>query len=159
MKNTLAELKKLAHLGYETAILNAEPKSKEIFWEIIKLTELTSISPEEATNIPAKRSYDQYSEEQRDDIYLVAFCFSYFGHKVLFPNDNQTNALKKAAQLLDVKYTTLKNRRDLFDGHNNNSRKGWSNSPLPPQMQKVKIYLESLEKHIVINKAKKALNL
>jgi len=158
MNNLINELKVLAHQGYETAILRAEAESKKIFWQIIEKLEFTHKSGL-VSNIAEHKKYDKYSEEIRDNMYLVMFCFSYYGHESLYPKLTQSEAFNRVSEKLGVKLTSLKNNRDLFDGHNNSPRKGWKNSPLPERVRKAKDYLESLGKKTVIEKAKKVLEL
>lgn len=161
MNECLNELKELAHKGYETAILQSNQECKEIFWEMILKSELElRKEPNDKYISPAKvRTYDKLSSVARDNMYLIAFCFSNYEHDVLYPKLSQEKALLAAASKLGVKKSTLKNSRDLFDGHNNSHRKGWYNSPMPEKVQKAKEYLESLGKKTVIEKAKKVLDL
>jgi len=159
MKHLLNEIKQLAHQGYETAILNAESESKKVFWQIIEKIEFAPKT--EVVEVGAKqpKKYDRHSDEARDNMYLTMFCFSYYGHETLYPNLTQYEAFNRVSEKLGIKFASLKNTRDLFDGHNNNSRVGWKNSPLPERVRKAKEYLESLGEKTVVEKAKKVLEL
>lgn len=94
------------------------------------------------------------------DINIVAFCFSYFEHTPLYPNNNQTEAFRFAAQSLGMNKNSLKNIRDAFDGHNDNARRGWWQAELSPLQQEIKKqYEDRTKKEEVITMAKEILGI
>ncbi len=164
MKEFLNDLKETVLKAQQDAILNSEFISSKYFLDMyVKLENQISKCQDSFIYEPIKerktRTYDKLDEKVRDNVLLVAFCFSYYEHDSLYPTQSQDRALSLAAEALGTKKSTLKMHRDLFDGHNNNHRKGWSNSPMPPNVQKIKDYLETLDKKVVVEKAKKVLNL
>ena len=88
--------------------------------------------------------------KNKEDVYIVACFLSRFGHEDLCNNLNQTQAIKKIAEMLGLKSTTLKGTRDIFDPFFDNDRKGWSKRPLNDQEQKLfdKYANESKEKFL-----------
>ena len=61
--------------------------------------------------------------------------------------------------MLNVKKRTLKNTRDMFDGHNNSRRIGWNQKELPSLLQEVKIACELLSREEFLTKVKQILNI
>lgn len=103
------------------------------------------------------------------DVNLVAFCFS-CGHKLLYPNLNQTEALDEAAKTLEMSKASLSNIRDSFDFYNPySSRNGWDKAITPEIKDVLDEYLinvggdEYLKNneglHEAVNKAKQILKL
>lgn len=99
------------------------------------------------------------TKHKNHDMYVVAYCFSYFEHGVLYPTLNQWEAFDMAAETLGIKANTLKNTRDSFDGHNDNYRSGWHQKPLSDKMQQFKNVYENKGKNDVINEAKNILGI
>lgn len=163
MNEFLQNLKESIIKGYEDAVLYSEQHSKQRFLDMLIKIEFELAKKTEELQSDAKsknkRSYDKIEDITRDKMYLVAFCFSYYEHTSLYPKLSQKNALETAAKTLGVKVSTFKNTRDLFDGHNNNHRKGWNNSPMPPLVLEAKEKFENLSRNEVIKMALKALQL
>ena len=88
---------------------------------------------------------------------LTAYCLSNYEHSSLFPNLTQKDAFIKIGKILGVKESTLKLTRDMFDAHNNNSRKGWQ-TDLPESLQIVKDKYDKISKQEVIKKVLSILN-
>ena len=165
MNDLLLNLKEKIIEGHEEAIRNNEQHSKRNFLDLLLFieAELYKKSEESKTDpvdkIKEKRSRNSYDESTRKNMYLVTFCFSYFGHKSLYPRLNQKKAMLAASEAIGVDFSSFKNYRDLFDGHNNNHRKGWHNSKMPPLVQEAKEKYENLSEKEVIEMAKEVLQL
>jgi hypothetical protein len=74
----------------------------------------------------------------------VAYYLSRFEHDNLFPHYTQTQAFEVISEILGVKMTTLRNKRDLFDPFCNKiktkgpKRKGWwQKDRLPDDMERI----------------------
>lgn len=121
----------------------------------------------EALNLPLKNptveknriTQQRTSSTITDEMVLVAYCFSTFEHDCLYPTTTQTSAFEKAAIALKCKESTLRQIRDAFDGHNDNSRAGYYQKPLTPYFQRIKDEYERKGKNEAIREAKKILNL
>lgn len=165
MNDLLLNLKEKIINGHEEAIRNNEQHSKQNFLDLLLFigAELSKRSEESKTEpvekIKEKHSRNSYDEQTRKNMYLVAFCFSYFEHEALYPGLKQKKAMQIAAETLGVDFASFKNYRDLFDGHNNNRRKGWHNSKMPPLVQEAKDEYENMQKSVLIKKAQKILHL
>ncbi|MDE6250986.1 MAG: hypothetical protein K2M34_05165 [Alphaproteobacteria bacterium] len=162
MKDLLNEIKQLTKTGYETAILANEEKSKDIFFNILLKIEIALKStPPVHTITPSgtDRTYEKLDEETKRQAYLIAYCFSYYEHSSLYPQYTQDKAFDVAAKKLNIKKTTLKNYRDAFDGHNNNSRAGYYQKPLPSDMEQFKHAHETKSQSEIISAAKAVLGI
>lgn len=164
MNEFLKSLKEDIQKIYEDAILYSEPHSKQSLFQLLLKIELEAVkSKEEAVIKPAKqnvkRSYNQYPDEIQEKMYLIAYCFSYFGHTSLYPYLNQKAAFETAARAINVKMSSLKNTRDMYDGQNSSPRKGWKRKSLPPKVQHAKDILEKLDRETIIKKALKVLKM
>jgi len=163
MENLLTEIKALAKDGYENAVMSNTEKCKDAFLSIMLKIEISLNTPVTirknfTSNIPS-RTYEKINDIQKQNMYLVAYCFSYFDHTSLYPAYKQDKAFEIAAEKLGVKKNTLKNARDWFDGHNDNHRKGWWQSPLPDDMAKVKKIYGNKSKEEIISLAKSILGI
>jgi hypothetical protein len=71
-------------------------------------------------------THERYTGEDKDRMHKVAYYLSKFEHHDLFDGQlNQTETFEKAAKILHVKMTTLRNKRDQYDPYFNNNRIGW----------------------------------
>jgi ribosome-binding protein aMBF1 (putative translation factor) len=86
------------------------------------------------------------TQEVKVKLNKIAYYLSKFEHYSLFERDlNQGETLKKLADILAVKVTTLKNKRDLYDPYCSTRRVGWvQQAKLSDDMQD--IYNEYKEK-------------
>ena len=161
----LNEIKKLAKNGYEEAIISNELKSKDTFLNIllkaeIALNNTNKIKDFEKPNTKnPDRTYEKIEDNIKKDMYLVAYCFSYYEHTSLYPQYTQDKAFNIAAEKLGIKKNTLKNTRDWFDGHNDNDRSSWWQAPLPDDMQQFKNMYENKNKTDVVLEARKILGI
>lgn len=166
MQDALKEIKELIQNGIENSILNNEPKSKEIFFKLSdKITlALNNLNSETKTlnyNKPVlnQRTYEYLEDDARRKMQVVAYCFSTYEHNSVFPTLSQDCAFETAAKKLGVKKNTLKQTRDVFDGHNDNHRRGWWQAELNESMQKIKDLYDRKSKNEVVNEVKRILNL
>lgn len=154
MNDILDEIKNLAKNGYETAILNNESNSKDIFLKILFKTELAQ---NQQTDII--RTYNKHNADAKSRAYMVAYCFSTYGHRCLFPAHTQTDAFDIAGRKLGFKRNTIKGFRDMFDGDNNEcERVGWQR-PLPTDMQEFKDANKHKSRAALIDAAKEILGI
>ena len=102
---------------------------------------------------------EKIEDETKNALYLIAYCFSRYEHTSIFPNHGQDVSFEIASEKLGVKKTTLRNNRDKFDGHNESSRRGWWQTPLPDDMEKVKRIFDSKTKQELITEAKEILGM
>ena len=107
----------------------------------------------------SKIQYSKYDSNQKNDVYIVGYCFSNYEHDSLYLHMSQDNAFKEAAKSLGVKKNYLKYIRDHFDGHNNNNRRGFWKIPLLPYLKEIKDIYDTKSKQDVINEAKNILNI
>lgn len=84
-------------------------------------------------------------ENKRDDINMIAYFLSKYGHESLFPNLGQYETMLHISEMLGIKHTTLKNLRDMYDSHTGSHRKGWQ-TPLSVDMQKTFVKCESMSR-------------
>ena len=167
MKNLFNEIKELAQEGLEHAIIAKDADNKEIFIKIMLKAEMglsyqtkqsiTSFKP--LTKQEPIRTYERISTDSKTDMYLVAYCFSYFEHECLYPNCSQDKAFSIASEKLGVKKSTLKNTRDWFDGHNDNHRSGWWQAPLPDDMERAKTVFDKKSRNELISAAQNILEI
>lgn len=152
------EIKELIKKGLEISILNNEKESKNVFFELLskieqaeqkemlqknqKLEEKRESSQENKN----MRTYEKLDEDLKREMCMVANYFSLYEHEDVYPAYSQDKAFEKASQVLNVKKRTLKNTRDMFDGHNNSRRIGWNQKELPSLLQEVKIACELLSR-------------
>ncbi len=162
----IKEIAKLAQIGLEHSILSSDTSNKKIFLDILVKTELLIQNKQTCTEersvmpkLPTGRTYIRTKNKTKNDMHVIAFCFSYFEHTSLYPDYNQNDAFSIASQILGVKLASLRNIRDYFDGHNSSSRKGWWQSDLPNSMQQFKELYEKKEKVAIITEAKQILGL
>jgi len=161
MKNLLVEIKQLAQKGMEHMIISNDVQNKDIFLSILLKSEVAiskighnlSNSNDSSERPENNRTYERIDEELKNDMYLVAYCFSYYEHTSLYPQFSQDKAFEIAATKLGVKKTTLKNTRDWFDGHNDSHRKGWWQAPLPEDMQNFRDIYDKKKREDVISEA------
>lgn len=161
MKDLLAEIKQLAQKGMENTIISNDVQNKDIFLNILLKSEVAisklgcnsnsvmGFSDKQEGN----RTYERIDGELKNDMYLIAYCFSYYEHTSLYPQLSQDKAFEVAAMKLGVKKTTLKNTRDWFDGHNDSHRKGWWQAPLPEDMQNFRTIYDKKKREDVIGEA------
>lgn len=168
MDTLLNEIKQLAQQGLEKSIISRDEENKDIFMQIMLKAEVAINKVEQSSahkNVVAEkenfstRTYERIDEDAKSDMYLIAYCFSRFEHTSLYPQYSQDKSFIIAAEKLGVKKNTLKNSRDWFDGHNNNTRKGWWQAPLPEDMQKFKEIYDLKSKNEVIAEAKNILGI
>jgi len=127
---TLDAIKNIAESAYAKAIAEGETNSKDAFLAI-----LITISKAGQAYAPTENKEGKISMPQRvhqrivnnKDVSVIAYALSELGHRSLFPSGayNQTETIRKAAELLNVKPHTLKNMRDTFDSHTRSHRVGW----------------------------------
>jgi hypothetical protein len=161
MKNLLTEIKQLAQKGMENTVIANDTQNKDIFLSIMlksevaisKLGDTLNNSMNFQNKTEGNRTYERIGEDLKSDMYLVAYCFSYYEHTSLYPQFSQDKAFEVVATKLGVKKTTLKNSRDWFDGHNDSHRKGWWQAPLPEDMQKFRDIYDKKDRAEVINEA------
>ncbi len=165
MKDLLVQIKQLAQEGMEQSIIDKNAESKEIFLSILLKAEVAlNRSPEKATFTPTyptsvPRKNDKITDEIRYKLNVVAYCLSEHKHTMLYPLVTQQEAFYRASQALGVKKNTLSAKRDAYDGHNNNHRKGWWRTPLTPDMQMVKDEFDSKNPEEVLAAAKEILGI
>ncbi len=161
------EISKLAEKGMEHCRSLNDEIGKKIFLEILVHTKMIEYNKEarQAVNnifleFPYMRTYSRITKEVRKEMHLIAFCFSYFEHTSLYPYESQDRALELASETLEIKKSSLRNIRDMFDGHNPKQiRKGRWKTPLPPNMQKFKDDYEKKDREDVLDEAKKILGI
>ena len=161
MKNLLTEIKQLAQKGMENTVISNDTQNKDIFLSIMLKSEVAISKLGDKLNNSitlqnkpdGNRTYERIDEDLKSDMYLVAYCFSYYEHTSLYPQFSQDKAFEVAATKLGVKKTTLKNSRDWFDGHNDSHRKGWWQAPLPDDMQNFRDIYDNKDRAEVINEA------
>lgn len=160
----LLEIKELIREGLESAILNNEQVSKSVFFELLSKVEqleqrlTTQLLFERKENLQA-RSYVRHEDDIKRDMCMVANYFSLYEHKDLYPDDSQDRAFEIASKVLNVKKSTLRNTRDMFDGHNNSARRGWYQNALPSFMQEIKKHCELMSKEDFLSEVKKILKI
>lgn len=166
MNNLLNEIKELAQEGYEKAIVSHDTSNKELFLNIMLKAEVVLNNFEYKKFFKTQpnvkktdRTYQRIEDNAKKEIYLIAYCFSYYEHSCLYPQYSQDKAFNIAAEKLGVKKNTLKNIRDWFDGHNDNSRSGWWQAPLPEDLEKFKKIYSKKSKLDIISEAKNILNI
>jgi hypothetical protein len=154
----LEEIRCLTETGYREAIEYGESHAKDHFWAILlTLNSLEAVGDEQPRSVCGPRGrYD--SVDNKDNVLLVAYFLSKFGHHDLFPNQrfNQGEAIAAAAKILGVKPNTLKNQRDFFDSYTGSGREGWK-VPLNPAQQAMFDQLQSLDKHTVLERVRMVL--
>ena len=94
----------------------------------------------EMKKIKRKRETTQLlSTEIKGKAHKIAFYLSKYEHEGLFDERlNQGETFKKIAEILKIKMTTLKNKRDLFDPYCSKRRIGWiQQARLSDDMQEV----------------------
>jgi len=115
---------------------------------------------EELDKNSEKKNINQRQKiENKDTVYIVACYLSRFGHEELFKNLNQTKSLKKIAEILSIKHTTLKGTRDVFDPFFDNGRKGWTGRPLNEQELKIYNKYKNKSKNEFLKEVKMVLNI
>ena len=72
---------------------------------------------------------------------------------------NQSRCIKKIAEILQTKGSTLKATRDKFDPYFNNGRKGWGEKILSAELQEVFNNYKNLEKEEILQEIKIILNI
>lgn len=104
--------------------------------------------------------------ESLDNEHKVAYYLSRFEHDKLFPNNNQSQAFEEISEILGVKLTTIRNKRDMFDPFCNNikdkgpKRKGWwQNDRLSNDMERIYIYYQNLEEKEIEKEIRDILNI
>ena len=110
----------------------------------------------EISNVKQRDKRVQVDEELLEKEHKVAYYFSRFEHDILFPQYTQDKAFEKVSEILGVKKSTLKHKRDAFDPFVNkiktrgNQRRGWWQAgKLSDAMEKVyNRYLHMDEKDI-----------
>ncbi|MDD3238366.1 MAG: hypothetical protein PHV37_09765 [Candidatus Gastranaerophilales bacterium] len=166
MKNLLMEIKQLAQKGMENTIISNDVQNKDIFLSILLKSEvaISKIGDNFNNSIgfserpENNRTYERIDEELKNDMYLIAYCFSYYEHTSLYPQFSQDKAFEVAATKLGVKKTTLKNTRDWFDGHNDSHRRGWWQAPLPEDMQNFRDVYDKKKREDILNEARMILD-
>lgn len=166
------EIKELIKKGLELSILHNEKESKNIFFELLSKVEqmeqekhvkqsqeIEKIDMSDAENNNSARTYEKMDEKQKKDMCIVANYFSLYEHNDVYPMFSQDKAFDVASQVLKVKMNTLKNTRDMFDGHNNSHRKGWWKTELPTLLQEVKTSCELLSREEFLVKVKEILKI
>lgn len=102
------------------------------------------------------RTRDLISDEALENEHKVAYYLSRFEHDLIFPELSQTEALIKICEILKVKESTLRQKRDRFDPFCNtiktrgNKRRGyWQYDKLPEDMKYIyDYYLNKSEEDI-----------
>ena len=105
------------------------------------------------------RTYEKLEEDLKREMCMVANYFSLYEHYDLYPTYSQDKAFEVASQVLNVKKGTLKNTRDMFDGHNNSHRNGWYQNELSKLLQEVKANCELLSREEFLAKVKQILKI
>ncbi len=165
MKELLQQIKQLAQEGMEQSIIDKNSDSKEIFLSILLKSEVAlnrnNEKPIQKNSYPqvTPRKNDKITDEIRYKLNVVAYCFSEFKHTTLYPLVTQQEAFYRASQALGVKKNTLSAKRDAFDGHNDNHRKGWWRTPLTPDMQMVKDEFDGKSKDDILQAARQILGI
>ncbi len=156
----LKEIKRLAKTGLETSIIIQNYEINDIFIKILLRTELLLEKlTDKELNSRQIRTHQRMAQVKKDEVSIVAYCFSEYEHDSLYPNHNQTEAFELAAQKLDIKKNTLSNIRDAYDGHNNSHRRGWYLKPLGNDLERVKDVCSTNTKEENIRIAKDILGL
>lgn len=166
------EIKEIIKKGLEVSIVNNEKESKNVFFELLSKVEqmeqgkhlkqsqeIEEIDMSGAENNNSVRTYEKLDEKQKKDMCIVANYFSLYEHNDVFPMFSQDKAFDAAAQALNVKKRTLKNTRDMFDGHNDSHRTGWFQKELPMLLQEVKTSCELLSREEFLAKVKQILKI
>lgn len=166
MYNLLNTIKELAQKGYEKSVISNDADNKELFLNIMLKTEIVLNNVENKNKVKIQfnekktnRTYEKIEDNTKREMYLIAYCFSYYEHTCLYPQYNQDKAFNVAAEKLGVKKSTLKNARDWFDGHNNNARSGWWQAPLPEDMEKFKKIYSKKSEADTVSEAKNILGI
>lgn len=169
MEKLLHEIQKEAENGYGICLLRKEDEIKKIFLSILTKTQncidiaqndsIKSVSescqPYKKTN--SERTHNKI--ENKKEVNIVAYCFSKYQHDSILPNMSQAKAFDIVATKLNINFHSFKLIRDCFDGHIDNNRRGWWQSPLLPDLQEIYDIYENKSKEEVINEAKNILNL
>lgn len=159
----LSEIKELVKNGIETAILNNEKLSKQIFFELLSKIEQLEQNQKELHVISIDkgktRSYIKMADDFKKDCYKVANFLSLYEHEDLFPTLSQDKSFEEISKRLKVKKNTLKNWRDMFDGHNTSHRVGWNQKELPSCLQEIKTRCELMTKEEFLIEVKEILNI
>ena len=134
-----------AKLIYKKSNLIDNEKIEELALSII--IDIKNLQNDKKEYIPRERV--TISDEKSKDVNILAYVFSEYEHTSLFPDDNQSDAIQKIRDLLDVKYHTFKNKRDYYDTYTNSPRKGWEKE-LSDSLQEVFDELKVLSKEEVL---------
>ncbi len=78
-----------------------------------------------------------YKQSSRDKAYKIAYYLSKYGQYELFPDLNQTEALKKCSEIINVKSSTLKVYMNSFDPFTGSGRKSFKGLDLNDNMKKI----------------------
>lgn len=106
------------------------------------------------------RGHNCYSDEDREKMYKIAYCFCRYGHEVLYPVKNQGDAFEAAATVFGMPKNTLRNYRDDFDFYYPESgRRGWVDKKLSEGQMNVKNKFDRKSKDEVILECKKILGI
>ena len=113
MNSTINSILQNAKLIYKESIQSNNEIIEELALSII--TDIKILQDNKEISKPRERI--TLNDEKSKDINILAYIFSEYEHSLLFSNDNQSNAIQKISDLLDVKSTTFRNKRDYYDSY------------------------------------------
>lgn len=149
MKSTINSVLQNAKLIYKESIQSNNETIEELALSII--TDIKILQNNKEISKPRERI--TFNDEKSKDINILAYVFSEYEHSSLFPNDNQSDAIKKISGLFNVKYDTFRLKRDYYDSFTSSKRKGWKKE-LSDSLREVFDELRILPKDEVLNIAK-----
>lgn len=139
----------------EKLYLEASGQQKKELQKV--MAKLILMDEELDKNSEKKDTTQRQKIKNKGVVYVVACYLSRFGHEDIFKNLNQTQSLKKIAEILSIKHTTLKGTRDVFDPFFDNDRKGWNGRPLNEQELKIYNKYKNKSKNEFLNEVKNIL--
>ena len=154
--NSLSIRKKAAEL-----ILNRNKYNIDAKLYIKVLLFLISYSEfQDFLNPKEHQTKSKISKEVQSDALATAYYFSRVNDNAVINLEytSHTEALKKMAAIIGVKYSTLKNMRDEFDPYFNNGRAGWYQRDLSESRKEIFDYFSSFSDDELTNYIRNIVN-
>jgi len=141
----------IALKAYEKSIIENYPNKEDLFEIVCNLKLLSNATDN-------KKEKLRQAIKNKREVNKVAYFLSRFGHESLIPL-NQSKTIKKIAEMLGIKPTTLKLTRDRFDPFFDNGRNGIGQGLLPLELQEVFDSYKNIEKDEILQEIKTILKL
>jgi hypothetical protein len=151
VESILANAKKAYKESVAIGSIEIQELLLSILTDVIKLQEPTKFG----VHKPKEKALPVDTPSR--DIDTIAYVFSEYEHRSLFPDKSQADAIRHVSQLLNVKYNTFRNKRDAFDRHTNSKRKGWDRELSEP-LQRILDKYKNLSQKKVIKRANTIIN-